>query len=57
MLHLAQVVLRENSSGEKCCCYSHGVRLGFWWPLIKGTARPPLLAHSDLTTDHYELPP
>ena len=29
MLHLAQVVLREKSSGVKCCCYSHGVGLGF----------------------------
>lgn len=47
----AQVVLSENSSGEKCCCYSRGASLGFWWPLINGTARPPLKAHSDLTTD------
>lgn len=57
MLHLAQVVLRENSSGENCCCYSHGVHLGFWWPLIIGTARHTLRAHSDLTTDHSKLPP
>jgi hypothetical protein len=36
LVHLAQVVLKENSSGEKCFCLSHGVSLAFGGFLLDG---------------------